>query len=328
MGFESSTVIRQSYIVDRFEQIEQYLRGLMPAEEARAFEAEMAADPELAALVQKHRLERQGLELLVERDLFARMQAWERETTLFQQTQPLRGRVRPFAWVWRVAAVLALAVLGWWLLRDQTDSAPVEAPIVHTKPERRPRTPDIRRPAPAQHRPSLPEEGGPSDGIAEREEPAPIDELPAAGSPDYAALATEFYRERDFIPPKGAKGGTAGSASYDRAVEHFQNGRFDDVISLLKPALNLGADALQRKELLALALYNNQQYETAVPYWSEIIAAHRAPYSQRAEWAMALTLLHLQPAKQPLLNRVLSGILADPQHPFHRQALELQARLQ
>ena len=56
-----------------FDKIESYLRGKLPPAEAAAFEAELAADPELAALVKTQRLEREGLEWLVERDLMAKM---------------------------------------------------------------------------------------------------------------------------------------------------------------------------------------------------------------------------------------------------------------
>ncbi len=315
----------------RFEQIEQYLRGLMPAGEARAFEAEMASDPELATLVQQHRLERQGLEVLVERDLFAKMAAWDRETAIFQQTQPRQTRVRPMVWAWRAAAVLAVAMLGWWLLRDQTAGTPsAEPPLVHTtKPGRKSRAPEIRKPTSNRPAPALQPERQPASGeMAQKEEtaPAPIEELPES-SVDYAAVATEFYRESDFLPPKGSKGGTAGSSAYNQALDNFQDGKYNDVVSKLKPALNTGTDALQRKELLALSLYKSQQYEAVVPYLTELIASHQSPYAQRAEWALVLTLLHQMPAKQPLLNRVLSGILADPQHPFYLRAHQLEARL-
>ena len=43
--------------------------------------------------------------------------------------------------------------------------------------------------------------------------------------------------------------------------------------------------------------------------------------------AMALSLLQQMPVKKPLLDRVLSGILADPGHPFYNQAKALEAKI-
>lgn len=307
----------------------------MTAEEARAFESEMASNSELAELVRQHRLERQGLELLVERDLMAKMQAWDRETELFQQVQAHRTSVRPMTWILRAAAVLAVAALGYWMLRDDATSvSPAAPPVAQTKPEIKPRVPTVRRPNPAPPRRATPEpveEQGTeiAQQDAGAETPAPVEEMiPAASAPDYAALANEFYRDQDFVPRKGSKGGNAGSAAYNQALDNFQDGKYNEVVSRLKPSLGVGADAIQQKELLALSLYKNQQYEAALPYFREVISSGKQPYAQRAEWALALSLLHQMPVKKPLFERVLAGILSNPEHLFHDQAQRLQARLQ
>ncbi len=324
----------------RYEQIEAYLRGQLPPGEVAAFEAEMAGNPDLTALVQQHRLERQGLELLVERDLFAQMQSWDREIALQQPVlQVQRGGRRPLVLFMRIAAVLALAVFGWWLLRENdtgiSDSAP---PIVQKKPEIRSKTPSIRKstspkPIPA---PAAPEETeDPESGIAEQTPsegaqpdvlPAPVYEIPETAGPDYAALADEFYRERDFIPPSGSKGG--GSASYQQALDNYRAGRYSDATSKLLPGAATGTDALLQKELMAHSLYKSGQYAAALPYLSNIISTRSQPYAQRAEWAMVLTLLHQMPEKKTLLDKVLSGILANPRHGFYSQARALKGKME
>lgn len=324
----------------RFEQIEQYLRRQMSPEEAAAFEAEMAADPDLTELVQQHRLERQGLELLVERDLLAKMQAWDRETALLQSvTPPRRAGASPLKVLFRAAAIAAVfvtAFFGWWLLRDSGPGDLAETPPVAETPTKdKKKNPVIRKPAPV--KPGAPKtapykEAEPEDKMAGQEQPrqpetpAPIEEIPqSAVAVDYAALAGEFYRERDFIPPKGSKGG--GSASYNQALDNYRDGRLGNVITQLKPKLAEGADALLQQELLAHTYYKNGQFDAAFEEFRAIAATRKQPYAQRAEWAMALTLLHQMPAKKALFDRVLTGILADPGHPFYSRAKALQARL-
>ncbi|MBK9335587.1 MAG: hypothetical protein IPM98_02940 [Lewinellaceae bacterium] len=315
--------------MSRFDQIERYLQGKMTAEELYTFEAEIAADPELAALVRQHRLERHGLELLVERDLLSKMQAWDRETELFQQIQPRRAVVRPMTWVLRAAAVLTLAALGYWLLRD-TATTPEPAPIVRTKPEIKPRVPTVRK----RHQPIprrdevLPEE--PVSDMARQDlPPAPIEEMQPDGTPDYAALADEFYRERDFVLPKGSKGGQSGSAAYNQALKNFQDGKYNDVVSNIKPvpAPASDADAVQQKELLALSQYQSRQYTAAAATFQEIAGIGRQPYAQRAEWGLTLALLQQMPAQKGAFYRALTDILRDPEHLFYNRARQLEERL-
>lgn len=326
----------------RFEQIEQYLRRQMSPEAAAAFEAEMAADPGLAEQVQQHRLERQGLELLVERDLLAQMQAWDRETALLQSAAPPRraSGPSPLRVLFRAAAIAAVfvtAFFGWWLLRDSGAGDATDAPPVAEAPAKdKKKSPAIRKPAPAKPgalKTGPQREETVQDEMAAQEErprqtetPAPIDELPpSAASADYAALAGEFYRENDFIPPKGSKGGGT-SSSYNQALDSYRDGRLGNVITQLKPGLDQGADALQRRELLAHTYYKNGQYDAASEEFRAIIATRKSPYAQRAEWALVLTLLHQMPAKKPLLDRVLGNITANPGHPFYGQAQALKAR--
>jgi tetratricopeptide (TPR) repeat protein len=315
--------------VSRFDQIERYLQGKMTAEELHTFEVELAADPELAALVRQHRVERHGLELLVERDLLGKMQAWDRETELFQQLQPRRAVVRPMTWLLRAAAVLTLAALGYWLLRDDTTS-PEPAPIVQTKPEIKPRVPSVRKRQQAIPRRDESIPGESTDELARQElPPAPIEEMTSGDDPDYAALADEFFRERDFVLPKGSKGGVTGSTAYNQALKNFQDGKYNDVVSKVNPNLapDTGTDAIQQKELLALAHYQSNRYAEAAATFREIAASGKQPYAQRAEWGLTLAMLQQMPAQKGAFYRALTDILRDPEHLFYSQAKRLEERL-
>jgi len=313
--------------MSRFDQIERYLQGRMPAEELRAFESELATDTELAALVRQHRLERYGMELLVERDLLAKMQAWDRETELFQQVQPRRAVLRPMTWVLRAAAVLALAAFGYWLLRD-TSATSTEPPssIVRTKPEIKPRVPTVRkRQQPIPQREDVPAEA-PLEDVAqqtpEEPAPAPIEEMADGEDLDYAALADEFFRERDFVAPTSSKSGATG---YDQALKNFQDGKYNEVISKTIP--DGGANAVEQKELLALAQYKSRRYADAATTFRGIMAAGQQPYAQRAEWGLVLALLQELPTRKGEFYRALTDILRDPEHMFYSKAKRLEERL-
>ncbi|MEQ1746758.1 MAG: hypothetical protein ABMA02_15100 [Saprospiraceae bacterium] len=312
--------------MNRFDQIERYLQGRMPEEELRTFEAELAADPELAALARQHRIERYGLELLVERDLLAKMQTWDRETELFAQVQPHRAKVRPLTWVLRAAAVLALAALGYWLLRDNSAASTEQpAPIVRTKPEIKSRVPSVRkRPQPtAPYREeNAPEE--PTEDLAEQQPeeptPAPIEEMGTDDDFDYAALANEFFRERDFVAPKGTKSGEA----YNETLKNYQDGKYNETVSKPTPG---STEAIDQKELLALAQYKSRRFADAASTFREIIASGKQPHAQRAQWGLTLTLLQELPKQKGTFYRALTDILRDPDHLFYTKAKRLEGMM-
>ncbi|MBP6827416.1 MAG: tetratricopeptide repeat protein [Saprospiraceae bacterium] len=316
-----------------FDTIEAYLRGNMPAPDAAAFEAEIAADPELARLVKIHRLERQGLEWLVERDLLAKMNAWEREAGQQQPAPALRVTFVRRWWAAGVAAMLLLGVFGWWLLQPASDiggpppvvSAPKPKPQISTPPKTIPRpapqpsstgTDDDRvagapRPKSSRPEPSLPQTVTPS--------------VPAPAVIDYSALAATYYKEADFIKKSG--NGAAESPGYGQALDSYRSGKFGEVEKLLKPVLKLNPNALKTKELLAHSLYKNGRYDEAIPYFRQLADSSDKAISQRSEWALALTLLHKMPGQKALLNRALDKIIAQPGHTFYGKAKEMKGKV-
>lgn len=305
----------------RFEQIEQYLTGKMPPAERQAFEAEMARDAELDALVRQHRIERIGLEMLVEQDLRAKMRAWDRETELFQQLQPRRARLRPLTWVLRAAAVVAALAVGYWLLRDRLSDAPAQPDIVQTQPKPKKQTPTWRKPA------RQPGATGERDMAQNELPPAPIEEMQPGGvAIDYAAVADEFFAERDFLPPRGAKG---GSKTYLEGLKNLQEGRYQDVTSTLKPELAPAptAEDVQQQELLAVAYYKNGQYADAEMAFRRIAVSRLQPYAQRAEWGVVLSILKQMPQRQSALDAALDVVLRQPEHQFYAKAQQLRERL-
>lgn len=293
----------------------------MPPDERRAFEAEMAQDAELDALVRQHRVERIGLELLVEQDLRAKMRAWDRETELLQQLQPKRARIRPLTWALRAAAVVAALAVGYWLLRDRLTEAPAPPDIVQTQPKPKKQPPAWRKPA---RQPGA----APERDLAQNElPPAPIEEMqPDGPAIDYAAIADDFFAERDFLPPRGAKG---GSKTYLEGLKNLQEGRYQDVTNALKPELTPAptTDDVQQQELLAVAYYKNGQYADAEMAFRRIAVSRMQPYAQRAEWGVVLAILKQMPQRQSALDSALDVILRQPEHLFYAKAQQLRERL-
>ncbi len=279
-----------------FHQIDDYLRDRLSPAERAAFESTLAADESLAALVRRQEQENQALEVLAERDLRVRMNAWEREVQAPPTLQPAGGRYRQDWMRWAVAAMLVIAA-GWWMIQRVTpvEEAPVavQPDVPVTPPTTVPNTTTTPRTTPAPARPDRPAgTRPPKEVIADAPTPAPP--VPAKKPTDYAALADEFYRERDFVNNRTGSGITKG---------------------------------LVVKELLGHSLLKSRKYDAAITAFQELSRSGKQPYADRAEWALALTYLHQMPRRSGALNQVLRNITTRPDHPFYSRAKVLQGRL-
>ena len=312
-----------------FFKIEDYLRGRLSPTERAAFEAEMASDTELSALVYRQKQENQALELLAERDLRTRMNGWERQSPPVLVSAG--GRFR-FGWVKWAAAALVVLAAGWWLL-DRNTPTDVEAPIAvqpNVPDTTLTKTPGAKpvSPVPQKQRPNV---KPPRDEVAQAPE-RPVNPsksqapAPTKKTVDYAALADEFYRERDFFPG-GQQTTSPGAAGYDDALQDFKKGKYSDLLSKLRKGGKLNANDLNVKELLGHSLLKSRQYDAAINTFREIVNARRQPYADRAEWAMALVYLQQMPGKSTQLNYSIDRILARPGHLFYARAKALQTKL-
>lgn len=309
-----------------FHKIQDYLLGRLSPRDRAAFDSDMAADDQLAARVRRQQQENQALELLAERDLRVRMNAWERQmpaTTL----APAGGRYR-LTWVKWAAAALVVLAAGWWMI-DRTNT-PVEAPVAvqPETPQAAPKTSPKPAPGRPQRRPNSESQqdvitDAPNGPSKPRRIPPPV---PAKKTVDYAALADEFYRERDFFPAGQSTG--SGAAGYDRAVQDFKKGKYSDLLPQLRRGGKLDTKDMKVKELLAHSLLKNGQYNAAVAAFREIVNSRRQPYADKAEWALALVYLRQMPGRAGELDRALERMVARPGHSFYGKAKALRGRLE
>ncbi|MCC6413599.1 MAG: hypothetical protein IT270_18225 [Saprospiraceae bacterium] len=345
-----------------FDTIENYLRGDLNIEERIAFERILANDAELAGLVQEHRQERRALELIVEQDLLAKMKIWESGYQAMPSAMPSAqpvARTRSInPWRMGIAAAIALAFGAWWFF-GRENIATDELPI--TKVE----TPEVKKPSssvrPAKPKPNLNSRTAPTQSVDDDDdqtiaatEPAPpkVDapvrptdpsiqkdrdpledalgpSTAARGTVDYRQLSQTYYQDSDFQVQNSSssKGSGLETSIWDQATKNYSSGDYSDVITTLKPALKLQPNDVKGKEMMAHALYKNRNYDEAAKYFRELARVSDRTVSQRAEWALVLTLLNRMPARQSELYRVLAEIENTPGHPFAAKAKALKAKL-
>ena len=90
-----------------FEHIERYLNQELDEEAQHAFEAKLAADPNLRQELELYKLSRQGIEKIIEDDLRSDMNNW------WEEEQPHKSSRRMLLFVGLIAAII-LGMTGWW----------------------------------------------------------------------------------------------------------------------------------------------------------------------------------------------------------------------
>jgi len=102
-----------------FDKIDAWLSGELAEAEARAFEAEMAADTDLATAVRQRRIARLAIDRLVEQDFERNIAKWRTEMHDLPEPPAPWWRRR---FIWAVLLLLPLAGAFWFYMRDKPTS--------------------------------------------------------------------------------------------------------------------------------------------------------------------------------------------------------------
>ncbi len=285
------------------DRTEKYLHGELSPQERQAFEMEMEDNLELRSFVLEQRLELDAMDVLVARDLRARMAQWKQET-------PPTGGMRRFWWVIIPLALVGIVALLYFLPKEAAEEIPA--------PPKAEQTP-APVPAPA-----------PQEAPSQPAAPASPAEAPQAkretSVQSYMALALAYYEAphpngewRSTEPP-------AASNVYAEALQALEKSRFEEVLALI-PQM----DPSQTESAVFLkghALFGLKRYSEAAAEFRSLIDPPSLNYRDAADWNEVLCLLAVsqRPNRQNLEQR-LQTIAGDGAHPYSQKALELKNAL-
>lgn len=285
------------------ERAEKYLLGEMAPEEQAAFTMEMERNPELRSLVQEQRLELDAMDVLVARDLRARMAQWERES-------PPDGSLRRFWWILPLALGGILILLFFF-----PKEPPQEVPTAPPKAEQTPAP--VPAPVP-QEAPPPPAPSGPAAAPQANRE---------TGARPYIALALAYY---ETPRPNGEWRSTgepaAASNLYAEALDALGKSRFSEALALIRQM-----DPSQAESAAFLkghALFGLKRYREAAGEFRSLTDPPSLSYRDAADWNEVLCLLAVsQRSDRQSLEQRLQTIAADEAHPYRQKALELKNAL-
>ncbi len=107
---------------DILDRIERYVEGSMLPDEQILFEAEMAANPQLARQVDAERRLRKALR-------YARQAALQRYLQR-HTTRRLTGNIWGKYWTLMSAGIILIALVGWWMLPSDSPNNPVPTSLL------------------------------------------------------------------------------------------------------------------------------------------------------------------------------------------------------
>ncbi len=320
-----------------FEIIEQYLKGALSPEDTRRLEARAAADPVVAAQIDRQKLERDAMEVILENDLRREMSQWsaERKQSLLspvprtaakeRRLPPAIAGARRQTFRWAVAAGVALlSVFGLWRLTDRIRPAPSVA-AVPRPPAVRPDTPasvsveqtipDAKRPAVAGNQGAghvaLPEV--PADHFRKMTpEPSPV----VSPNDRLVDIAETAYQNN---PPDLEGGGVRGgenAAARSAVGSAWDRKDYRAVIAELK---NTPVDAghFSLVEMLAHAYFQSKQYARATPLFEQLLGWSGSKSREKMQWYLLLCYLTDHERRQKDFDALARQIIAEPRHGYN-----------
>lgn len=283
-----------------YDAIERYLLGQMSTDERTALEAQLAADPVLAAKFARQQREHAALQVLVEDHLRTKLNNWKKQ-------YPLRDsflhRYRIPLGIGGLLLLVALGVVLPFGQKKEPDTPkksqqPTEQPIAQT-------TPLIPSP----------------DTLADTPLPP---QKPSSRPPQYLAVAADF-REPARFPTDNLRHDDDTLDALDSALLDLSERRFGSGLARLR---TIGADHPRRLDAQyyqGLGHYAQGAFGKAVPFLK--IAADIPDYlhAEQAEWY--LTLAYLQLGQVQSCQARARQIAADDGHAHQERARELLERL-
>lgn len=300
-----------------WQKIEDYLKGKLPSDEASGFEADIRNNPELAEMVDLYKLQEDGIELLVEKDLKEKLNQWE---TAPPETPPGSSGFFFRWWILGVLLLCGLVLVVWMWPGTEGDN--LAAPDGTEAEFQQEESPSNASDIPDETvDPSDSEEDNSSDQPNREDETIEKQTPPAT---DYGPIAMANYEPPGFLRQvRGDK--SIPKNDLDQAIAAFQEKDFGGCIRILAP--KLGNITKQEKQTLAHAYFASGQYDRASSLFGEL-KEEETFNPDEPEWYLLLSLAANYEKNKTEVDSMISKISREKEHGFYSNAIDLKSQLQ
>ena len=332
-----------------YDKIEAYLREELSAADKKAFEAEIANNPQLAEQVEMHRFEWDGMEVILENDLRAKMAQWQEEGKKGEIIPPsvkeVKNRLIPiekgkttvrrlyYGLAIAASITLLLGALLWVFTKpnpisdvvknDASKDTIARLPLpTHIPKSDKENTPIVQMDKKPFETPAIP---------PRQENPTPIvpnNEINRVDETTLIAFAEDAYKEDvpDYESINTSRGGNNASV-LDEAGKAYDSKDFTKVISLLKNTLALDEN-FNALELLAHAYFQQKQYKLALPLFKDLLRLSGKRTHDKSEWYLLLCYLTDYSHYKSEFNVLSQKISANTEHDYTAQTKTLLSKIQ
>ncbi len=326
---------------DLYDKIDDYLNGNLEGTHLEAFEKALASDETLAVEVEVFRLEKEGVELLVEDDLRNKMNRWTTQlppkntpNTVRKDSYGEGGEINAITkpknrfWLWGGGLLLlGIGSLVWYFTQKKEDTP---KPVIEKRerlqyPAEDPKKPnEIRKPINQKpYNPDIVIEKKPKKQV-ENKTTSPID-APKADDP-YLTLAYVAYEDSDFSSDVRSRSTNDNENDpLKSSLEAWDTDNFNQVIRFTQSFQKHNPVYYRAQELLGHAYFKMKNYAFAENVFANIAHAENGNMSEDAEWYELLCLMALKNKKEA--DALLNKILKDSGHRKNLEAQKLAASL-
>lgn len=336
-----------------YDKIEAYLHGDLNVEDKKAFEADIANNPQLAEQVEMQRFEWDGMEVILEDDLRGKMAQWQDEEKQLAppasvhkvENQPLTvvkggGGIsrRLYYGLAAAASIVALISALFWVF---TKPQPVPDVVIN-RPDTLARLP-LPTPMPKSDKENAPIVIEPNKKPLEKkvetvkpdnQTPIVVDKKPAPldntiDDKTYIAFAEEAYEKSgtlNYEDMNASRGNNNTDAILDEAGKAYDKKDFTKTIALLRNT-PIVEDNFMALELLAHAQFHTKNYKAALPVFQKLLEFSGKKSRDKSEWY--LLLCYIANYKQHALDfkTLANKILENKEHTYFDATTQLLKRV-
>ena len=310
------------------DKIDAYLNGTLQGEALNAFEKQLATDAALADEVHVFRLEKQGVEILIQDDLKLKMNNWKApvrsEWDILNDEITEGGGESPEYLIKLskriytiIGIVFLLTMIGLYFgfkylvpNKGNTANPPQEMPQKQAEKQI----------------PIVENNNKPSSEInapTQKQDPKNA-EIPPQNKMDFTALANAIYEKPDFTTDV-LKSDNSPNEPIEPFIKYWKSNDYDKIISLAQ-SVNKNSPVFSRvQEILGHAYFERQNFNEAEKTFSYLAQTDKGDIGEIAAWFQSLSLLALKNKDAAFV--ILKQIEKDKTHRKNEQAAKLLALL-
>jgi hypothetical protein len=280
------------------DKIDNYLEGKLNQNDLDAFEQALKTDPTLVRAIEVSRLEKKGIELLVETDLRAKLQRWKSEKEP-QKPSNTEG-IKNYRYVYIGVFIATILFIGLYFFNQQK-------PINVSKPKNNDLDTLLKGQKSSPTSNPIINQTIPSE-TKEQKPIAKIKENPMEKDDKTLAFVNSMYDKPDFSNSVRHTNKEI-SDTLKSLIEAWENNDFKQVISLSESIDKSNKNYYRSQEILGHAFFRLNQFDKAENTFKIITLSAKGQIIEDSNWYRLLCLIALKQNDDAtiLLNIILSN---------------------